>query len=199
MMALGSSAQTGARSGKADTDTDSPRIVNIINFIRQCEPRIEWITEDVLFATVAEQVAIMKKHRLKGTFLLQYDAGLRLKTAEGVEMKGGAPTVDDRTVGELTVRWPIDSPKGEIVITFNEASARISATGGVKGGWFFELSHDKKAVLPFRRIERKKLSCEFRNSLYSLAAAKGVFTNDPGTGLRIMPQDNQIVLDFSVR
>jgi hypothetical protein len=126
-------------------------------------------------------------------------AGLRLKTAEGVEMKGGAPTVDDRTVGELTVRWPIDAPKGEIVITFNEASARISATGGVKGGWFFELSHDKKAVLPFRRIERKKLSCEFRNSLYSLAAAKGVFTNDPGTGLRIMPQDNLIVLDFSVR
>jgi len=52
----------------------SPRIVNIINFIRQCEPRIEWITEDVLYETVVEQIQIMKHHQLKGTFLLQYDA-----------------------------------------------------------------------------------------------------------------------------
>jgi hypothetical protein len=52
----------------------SPRIVNIINFIRLCEPRIEWITEDVLYETVVEQIKTMKKHRLKGTFLLQYDA-----------------------------------------------------------------------------------------------------------------------------
>ena len=34
----------------------SPRIVNIINFIRQCEPRIDWITEEVLYDTVAEGV-----------------------------------------------------------------------------------------------------------------------------------------------
>ena len=52
----------------------SPRIVNIINFIRQCEPRIDWITEEVLYETVVEQIKTMKKHQLKGTFLLQYDA-----------------------------------------------------------------------------------------------------------------------------
>jgi len=52
----------------------SPRIVNIINFIRQCEPRIDWITEDVLYETVVAQIDILKKHQLKGTFLLQYDA-----------------------------------------------------------------------------------------------------------------------------
>jgi len=59
---------------EADAPSRSPRIVNIINFIRQCEPRIEWITEDVLYETVAEQIKIMKKYQLKGTFLLQYDA-----------------------------------------------------------------------------------------------------------------------------
>jgi hypothetical protein len=59
---------------KAGTASSSPRIVNIINFIRQCEPRIEWITEDVLYETVVEQIKIMKEHQLKGTFLLQYDA-----------------------------------------------------------------------------------------------------------------------------
>jgi hypothetical protein len=52
----------------------SPRIVNIVNFIRQCEPRIDWITEEVLYETVVEQVKIMNKHQLRGTFLLQYDA-----------------------------------------------------------------------------------------------------------------------------
>ena len=52
----------------------SPRIVNIINFIRQCEPRIDWITEEVLYDTVVEQIKIMKQYQLKGTFLLQYDA-----------------------------------------------------------------------------------------------------------------------------
>ncbi len=58
----------------AQEKTDSPRIVNIINFIRQCEPRIDWITEDVLYETVVSQVKSMKQHQLRGTFLLQYDA-----------------------------------------------------------------------------------------------------------------------------
>lgn len=52
----------------------SPRIVNIVNFIRQCEPRIDWITPDVLYQTVVSQTEIMKQYKLKGTFLLQYDA-----------------------------------------------------------------------------------------------------------------------------
>ena len=58
----------------AVTEEDKPKIVNIINFIRQCEPRIDWITEEVLFETVEEQVKMMKKYDLKGSFLLQYDA-----------------------------------------------------------------------------------------------------------------------------
>ena len=58
----------------AGTEEDKPKIVNIVNFIRQCEPRIDWITEDVLFETVEEQVKMMKQYHLKGSFLLQYDA-----------------------------------------------------------------------------------------------------------------------------
>ena len=38
---------------------DSPRIVNIINFIRQIEPRDKNITEQVLYETVHEQVKLM--------------------------------------------------------------------------------------------------------------------------------------------
>src|SRR5688572_24168184 len=50
------------------------RIVNIVNFIRLLEPRDERITEDVLYQTVVNQVKIMRKYKLKGSFLLQYDA-----------------------------------------------------------------------------------------------------------------------------
>ena len=46
------------------------QIVNIINFIRAVEPR-----EQVdLAEPVLEQIKLMKKHNLRGTFLLQYDA-----------------------------------------------------------------------------------------------------------------------------
>lgn len=53
-----------------------PKIVNIINFVRDCEPRSgrDEITNNVLYQTVANQVNMMKKYNLKGTFLLQYDA-----------------------------------------------------------------------------------------------------------------------------
>jgi len=51
-----------------------PRIVNIVNFIRLLEPRDPKVTEDVLYQTVVKQIAIMKKYKLGGTFLLQYDA-----------------------------------------------------------------------------------------------------------------------------
>lgn len=57
-----------------DDKTEHPKIVNIINFIRLLEPRDEKITKDVLYQTVVEQLKIMRKHKLGGTFLLQYDA-----------------------------------------------------------------------------------------------------------------------------
>jgi hypothetical protein len=51
-----------------------PKIVNIVNFIRLLEPRDSAITQEVLYQTVVKQVAIMKRYKLGGTFLLQYDA-----------------------------------------------------------------------------------------------------------------------------
>jgi len=55
-------------------DQTKPKIVNIVNFIRLLEPRDPKITEDVLYQTVVRQVELMKKYKLGGTFLLQYDA-----------------------------------------------------------------------------------------------------------------------------
>ena len=60
------------RAKEAVATGGSPRIVNIINFIRQCEPHIDWITEDVLYDTVVSQIKIFKQHQLKGTTTQDY-------------------------------------------------------------------------------------------------------------------------------
>lgn len=46
------------------------QIINIVNFVRGYDPR----TSDDLAEPVRRQLALMEQHRLKGTFLLQYDA-----------------------------------------------------------------------------------------------------------------------------
>lgn len=81
-------------------------------------------------------------------------------------------------------------------MVFNETSLSISAMGSMKGNWLLELSSAKKADLPFHNIDRKKLSCAYKNALYALTAIQGVFTQEPGYDLRIIPEDNRIVLDF---
>ena len=45
-------------------------VVNIINFIRACEPRAPMD----LVTPVKEQIKLIEKHNLCGTFLMQYDA-----------------------------------------------------------------------------------------------------------------------------
>lgn len=52
----------------------APRFVNIVNFIRQVEPRRPGGIEDELYQATAEEIRVMQEYGLKGTFLLQYDA-----------------------------------------------------------------------------------------------------------------------------
>jgi hypothetical protein len=71
---LSSFNQQVNQSGNPGKEKVQPKIVNIVNFIRLLEPRDSAITEDVLYQTVVKQVQLMKKYKLGGTFLLQYDA-----------------------------------------------------------------------------------------------------------------------------
>ena len=68
-----------AVSAFADT---APCIVNIINFVRKTEPRIDAITDEVLYKTTESQASNMLKNGLNGTFLLQYDALIDTKYQE---------------------------------------------------------------------------------------------------------------------
>lgn len=48
------------------------KIVNVMNFIRQCEPRIA-SADKMLFPTTQAQIEMVKKYGVENTFLLQYD------------------------------------------------------------------------------------------------------------------------------
>ena len=61
-------------SGKDTQSAQSPRIVNIINFIRYTEPRSDKPMEEVLYQTVVSQAQDLRSKDLIGTYLLQYDA-----------------------------------------------------------------------------------------------------------------------------
>ena len=84
------------RSFESNNNDEHPKIVNIVNFIRLLEPRDAKITKDVLYNTVIMQVEILKKYKLKGTFLVQYDALLDaryqklLKSLDSVDFEIGA-------------------------------------------------------------------------------------------------------------
>lgn len=54
----------------------SPRIINIVNFIRQTDYRVE-NADKLLFETVEKQIKLVNKYKLPATFLLQYDALIR--------------------------------------------------------------------------------------------------------------------------
>ena len=49
------------------------RIVNFMNFVRLCDPRLE-DSETLLFETTQKELAMAKEYGIENTFLLQYDA-----------------------------------------------------------------------------------------------------------------------------
>ena len=67
-------AGTAHARGKGKTPADKqPRIINIINFIRQTDYRVE-DADRKLYETVCRQVELVNRYDLPATFLLEYDA-----------------------------------------------------------------------------------------------------------------------------
>jgi hypothetical protein len=106
ILLLSSCGRHTAPSGSGD----APRIVNIINFIRQLEPRTDdpGMMQDILYETVVEQVKQLKQYGLPGTFLLQYDALLNPLYQELLK--------NELTPGsEIGAWWEITQPHVEAV------------------------------------------------------------------------------------
>ena len=64
---------SASRLQQVVAESPSPRIINIINFIRQTDYRVE-NSDSLLYQTVEEQLKLVNKYNLPATFLLQYDA-----------------------------------------------------------------------------------------------------------------------------
>lgn len=95
-------------ASKTDTETasrESPRIINIINFIRQTDYRVEG-ADSLLFDATTKQVAQLKKHQLPGTFLLQYDALINPKYQDLLKNELDATS-------EIGAWWEITQPHCE--------------------------------------------------------------------------------------
>jgi len=58
----------------SQTNEKTKHIVNIVNFIREIEPRDSAVTKDVLYETVVSQINLFSLYHLPATYLLQYDA-----------------------------------------------------------------------------------------------------------------------------
>lgn len=94
--AQGAQAQAGAK----------PRIVNIVNFIREVEPRSAEITNEVLYQTVVSQIALFSKYKLPATYLLQYDALIDVKYQQLLKTRMAAGD-------EVGAWWEITQPHVE--------------------------------------------------------------------------------------
>jgi hypothetical protein len=142
------------------------QIVNIVNFIRAVEPRMPMD----LIQPVREQIALMKKHHLRGTFLLQYDALIRpeyvnlLKELDPAQFEIGVwfevvqPLVEKAGI-EWTGRFPWDwhvhcgFPLGYtrqqreklIDILYEDFRATFGDYPKVFGSWIFD-SHTARYV-----------------------------------------------------
>lgn len=46
---------------------NGPKIINIVNFIRDIEPRDSAVTKDVLYQTVVNQIQLMKQYHVNQT------------------------------------------------------------------------------------------------------------------------------------
>lgn len=74
ILTLAAATATACARTVGVTGTDNqPRIINIVNFIRQTDYRVE-DSDRKLYETVCRQVELVNRHDLPATFLLEYDA-----------------------------------------------------------------------------------------------------------------------------
>lgn len=74
ILTLAAATATACARTVGVTETDNqPRIINIVNFIRQTDYRVE-DSDRKLYETVCRQVELVNRYDLPATFLLEYDA-----------------------------------------------------------------------------------------------------------------------------
>jgi len=100
--------------------------------------------------------------------------------------------------GNLHVVWPLKSIEGTIIIDMNEREFEMALKSKKSIGWFLDLTAADKKELPFINISRSKAECNFDGVDYAVKAARGAFESSvSGSGFKIFPENNHIVLNLS--
>ncbi len=102
-----SAADTPHHSVKEPATSTAPRIVNIYNFIRNSDWRLE-NSEDVLFDATERQISWLNKAGLPTTWALQYDALINPRYQKLLKERVGAKD-------EIAAWWEIPRPLAEKV------------------------------------------------------------------------------------
>jgi hexosaminidase len=106
-------------------------------------------------------------------------AGMRLMTKDGaqeVELKGGDPVITDSVKGQLTIRWPLLSYDGALLVELTEDGMRLSMEGSGPADWWLDLVCSENAKLPFKKISSRRVEGEYEGTKYSVRALKGSFS-----------------------
>ncbi len=121
------------------------QVLNIVNFIRAIEPRYK---SDMIGA-VRNEIAYMKKHNLRGTFLIQYDAMLM---PEYVDM------LKD-----------LDSEQFEIGVWHEIVEPQVEAVGiKWRGRWSWDWHTDCGFPMGYNKKEREMIADELFDKFHSI-------------------------------
>jgi len=93
------------KTDKTVQEKESPRIINIVNFIRQTDYRVE-NADSLLFHAVEKQIELSNNYNFPTTFLFQYDALINPKYQELMKTKLNQES-------ELGAWWEITQPHVE--------------------------------------------------------------------------------------
>jgi hypothetical protein len=130
-------------------------------------------------------------------------AGLKFKAiVNGKEMtlEGGDPVITGTIPGKLHISWPLKQGYGTLLIDMDERRIKIKIEGEKQINWFLDLTVADKTKLPFTKIDRNKIDCNFQGTDYFLSASKGSFGKSDDNGVfKISPGENSIILDLSGR
>lgn len=130
----------------------------------------------------------------------QQMAGMRLKAIiDGKEtlLQGGEPGIKNAGNGKLHISWPLTTTEGTVSISMDELGITVEINSKQNIDWFMDLSVADKVSLPFKKISRQRIECNFQGMNYQLTASKGYFEkSDSGKVFRILPGKNVVVLSF---
>ena len=129
------------------------QIVNIVNFIRACEPRCE----TNLLMPVIEQIRLLKEYDLPGTFLVQYDAMIK------EQFRSLLKSLDSRC--EIGAWFEMNQPLIE--------KAGLEWRG--RTGWAWDYHSNIGFSVGYTPVERKRIADVFMEDF------KGIFGYYPST------------------